>query len=310
MLSDASFVLQSLNSNLYFLRTLREFCTNLQLSFLSNNEEYIDTARDFGKRCEELGAELIKYANGNVTKQALDNQIFVTDYTLDMELLTEKLFPIDIDTEITKRESALTPGFDENPSMEVVRALEKINNDALILVTNFIDFCQSIKIQMEDNRVFAYFYISLIDAILVEMNLYMVNLERLISKSSISPTFIAGYEYLFNDLLQRYSSFIRGLVDPSNNDTIIRATVFYNQFNALANKYKSTGLTPDIQTELKKESEELVDSFRRLITQLMSDVLSSNTYFLAPPIFLDNIYTTANYFKYVLQTSDFDINKI
>jgi len=39
MLSDSSFVLQTLNSNLYFLRTIREFATNIQLSFLSNNIE-------------------------------------------------------------------------------------------------------------------------------------------------------------------------------------------------------------------------------------------------------------------------------
>ena len=55
MLSDSKFIENSLISNLYYLRTLREFCSRVQLSLPSNYKEYIDIAGKLDKQCEELG---------------------------------------------------------------------------------------------------------------------------------------------------------------------------------------------------------------------------------------------------------------
>lgn len=303
MLTDASFVLQTLNSNLYYLRTIREFSINIQLSFLQNNSEYIEAAKDFGQRSEDLIKVLLNYANGAVTKEAIDNQIFVTNYTLESELLTEKLFNIDIDTNITEEEANLTPGFIQNPSGEMIDELNNVNNTALTLVTNFIDFCENIIARMNNNDLFSYSYISLIEAMLVEANLYKLNLNRLISRDSLTPTFVVDYEYLFNNLLQRYSSFIRGLVDPRHAEAILRAGAFASEFNLLANDYKQAIVSPEAQLELKDRSIDIVERFRTFLSSVIEDVLESTVYFIVEPIFLDNILTTANYFNYALTTT-------
>lgn len=302
MLSDASFVLQTLNSNLYFLRTIREFATNIQLSFLSNNNEYIETARDFSDRCEELINILMKYANGRVSKEAVDNQIFVTNYTLDTELLTEKLFGINIDTDITEKQTNLVPGFDNNPSKEMLDELNEVNRSALVLITNFINFCQNIISRMSNNDLFSYSYISLIEAMLAEANLYKLNLERIIARDTLNPTFIIDYQYLFNNLLQKYASFIRGLVDPKNAEVIIRAISFSNEFSFLASEYKNAISSPEIEKELNNRSLEAVERFKEFLSRVIENILSSDVYFIVEPIFLDNILTSANYFKYTLMS--------
>ena len=300
MLNDVDFVTQTLTSNLYFLRTLREFATNIQLSFLQDNVEYIEAAKDFGSRSEELGRILMKYANGNVSQEALDNQIFVTDYTLDAELLTERLFNIDIDTTITENELALTAGSTTNPSETMIRDLTDVNNRALVLVTNFIDFCENIVSRMNDNELFSYSYISLIEAMLVEMELYKTNLARLIARENIDPGFVVNYEYLFNNLLQQLSSFVRGLVDPKEGIVIIRASAFSNEFGILANEYKQSIASPETQKDLEERTLDALDRFRDFISTTIEDVLDGSTYFIVEPIFLDNMLTTANYFKYNL----------
>lgn len=300
MLSDSSFVSQSLNSNLYFLRTIREFATNIQLSFLSNNNEYIETARDFSDRCEELIGILMKYANGRVAKEALDNHIFVTDYTLDTELLTERLFGIDIDTSITEQQLNLMPGVDNNPSKDIVNEIIEVNRSSLILVTNFISFCQNIISRMSSNDLFSYSYISLIDAMLTEANLYKLNLERIIARDTINPTFIIDYQYLFNSLLQKYSAFIRGLVDPKNAEIIVRAISFSNEFSFLASEYKTATSSPEVEEELNNRSLETVDRFKSFLSNIIEDLLVNEAYFIVEPIFLDNILTSANYFAYTL----------
>lgn len=300
MLDDISYVSESLNSGLYFLRTLREFAINIQLSFLENNIEYIEAARDFGKRAEGLIQEFLEYANANVSNEALDNQIFVTDYTLDTERLTEKLFPIDIDITITEKQLELTPGKPIQPSEEVLRNFEDINRRSLVLVTNFIDFCKNIISRMSNNELFSYSYISLIEAMLTEANIYRNNLERIIDKNNIDPTFISDYEYLFNNLLRQYASFIRGFVDPKNAIAILRAGAFSSEFSLIANDYKNVILNPESQAELKERSIDTIDRFRMFLSSLIEDLLSAKTYFIVEPTLLDNILTTANYFKYTL----------
>lgn len=300
MLNDVDFVRQTLTSNLYYLRTLREFATNIQLSFLDDNSTYIDTARDFGKRCEELGQILTKYANGNVPKEALDNNIFVTDYTLDTELLTEKLFNIDIDTNITEKELALTPGIPNNPSKEMLDELASVNRRALVIVTNFINFCEDIIQKMDNNELFSYSYISIIEAMIVEMNLYKTTLERLIARQSINPGYVVNYEYLFNNLLQRLASFVRGLTDPSNDIIIIRAGAFANEFGVLANEYKESIANPDSVINLEERTLDALERFRAFISDIIEDILNASVYFIVEPVFLDNILTTTNYFKYIL----------
>ena len=301
MLSDSSFVSQSLNSNLYFLRTIREFSTNIQLSFLSNNNEYIETAKDFSDRCEELIGILMKYANGRVSKEALNNQIFATNYTLDTELLTERLFGIDIDTSITEQQLNLIPGVDNNPSGDVINELTEVNQSSLVLVTNFISFCQNIISRMSNNDLFSYSYISLIDAMLAEANLYKLNLERIIARDTINPTFIVDYQYLFNSLLQKYSAFIRGLVDPKNAEIIVRAISFSNEFAFLASEYKTAISSPEVEEELNNRSLEAVDRFKIFLSNIIQDLLDTEAYFIVEPIFLDNILTSANYFSYTLK---------
>ena len=302
MLSDSSFVLQTLNSNLYFLRTIREFSTNIQLSFLSNNSEYIETARDFSERCEELIGTLMKYANGRVSKEALDNHIFVTQYTLDTELLTERLFGIDIDTTITEQQLNLIPGVDNNPSRDMINDLTEVNRTSLVLVTNFISFCQNIVSRMSRNDLFSYSYISLIDAMLTEANLYKLNLERIIARDTVNPTFIVDYQYLFNILLQKYSAFIRGLVDPKNAEIIVRAISFSNEFSFLASEYKNAIASPEVEAELNNRSLATVDRFKMFLSNIIQDLLDAQAYFIVEPIFLDNILTSSNYFAYTLTT--------
>ena len=83
MLSDSKFIENSLISNLYYLRTLREFCARVQLSLPSNYKEYIDIAGKLAKQCEELGSKIMKYANRNIPSVALN---------VNLSLLKHKIF--------------------------------------------------------------------------------------------------------------------------------------------------------------------------------------------------------------------------
>jgi len=132
------------------------------------------------------------------------------------------------------------------------------------------------------------------------MNLYKTTLNRLIARENIDPGYVVNYEYLFNDLLRRLSSFIRGLVDPSNDVVFIRANAFANEFEVLANEYKEAIATPENKELLEERTLDALERFRVFISNIIEDILNARLYFIVEPVFLDNILTTTNYFEYNL----------
>ena len=98
MLNEKEFYIESLRDHLYYLRTIRNFCITMELSFYKNNLKYIEMCEDFANKCDELGREAISYTGGLVSREALDNNIYVSEFSLPCERLTEKLFGIDINT--------------------------------------------------------------------------------------------------------------------------------------------------------------------------------------------------------------------
>ncbi len=88
MLNEREFFIQSLRDHLYYLRTIREFCITIELSFYKNNNDYIQICKDFANKCDELGREAISYTGGLISQNALENKIYVTEFSLPCEKLT------------------------------------------------------------------------------------------------------------------------------------------------------------------------------------------------------------------------------
>ena len=73
------------------------------------------------------------------------------------EELTNKLFAYDINTDITKQELALEPGI-PNPNPEIVKTLEEINQEALNIATEFINFSSELSNNVNNQNAFCFYY--------------------------------------------------------------------------------------------------------------------------------------------------------
>lgn len=300
MLDDISFVGQSVNINLYFLRTLREFCATIQLASLESNSEYSDRAMAIALRCEELGRLLVEYSNGNVSQKALDYQIFVTEFTLPIEKLTEKLFSIKIATDITEEEMNLTAGVPTIPSLEVVDNIMKFNEEALIICNDLRELCVDIFVKQRSNNLFLYIYPSLLLFMIREIDIYKLELERLINKSIVDPIYASDVELLYNLVMQAVAGFLGGLIDPYNQEEVRTFHDFNRKFEEQAKLYRTVPITPDNQKELIQQSIKLADEFHEFMKVILQYVLDSKINFIIEPLFLDNMYTEINYFRYLL----------
>ncbi len=300
MLDDVIFVTDSININLYFLRTLREFCLTIQLSSLDDNEKDIQIAKDIALRCEELGRNLVLYSKGNVSQKALDYQVFFTEFTLPMEELTEKLFNVKLATDITREEMQLSSENSSYPSSEVVNNIMKFNEEALNICNQLRELCVSLFVRQRSNNLFLYIYPSLLLFMIREIDIYKLELERLINKSTVDPIYVADIELLYSSVMQAVAGFLSGLVDPYNQDVVKEFQNFSDKFKEQVALYREVPLSPSSQVELIDSSMILVDEFHEFMKGIIQDVLASKINFIIEPLFLDNMYTEINYFRYLL----------
>ena len=214
MITDREFYIQSLRDHLYYLRTIRGFCLTIELSFYKNNEEYISIAEDFSRKSEELSKEAISYTGGLISNEALKNNIYVSEYTLPCEELTEKLFGIFIDTTITKEELNFREGINQNINSELINNIKILNNKALTFAKNFKMFCNDIKEKLDSNKLFSFSYIDFFSYLFDEVDTYTEDLERIIAMESYSPIYATGFAYNFANTLLKTTKFIRDWIDP------------------------------------------------------------------------------------------------
>ena len=300
MKEDALFAQQSLIDNLFYLRTIRMFALNIQLSFFENNQDLIDIASDFGKRCEEFGKVAIDLADGKLDIQLKDVQIFLTPYTLDAELLTEKLFGIDINTDLTETELNLNYGNTNNVDQQYIEKLKELNNNTYLLVNNFYDFCNHILERINNNELFSYSYPLFYQYMILETDLLIKELDRLINKTGTDPILVVRYQYYYLEAIRWITKFIAGLSDPSQSDIINQARMFDQELSQLLNKYNNVVITPDIEIKLNNEALDISSRIQSFLSSIIVKVLNGDAYFIVEPMFLDNLLTDINYFIYLL----------
>lgn len=300
LLNDREYVEQSIGINLYFLRSLREYCFNIQTSFPPYETKYIQEANDLALRCEELGRRLMKIADGKLPSTAFEYPIFVTPYTLPLEELTQKLFQVPIATDITKKELTLKPGEVTPVSSELENEVTSINNESYEIASRFVMLSQMVYNELWKEDVFSYTYPTMYEFMFYDVELFRGELDRVMQKVKSDPTFAINYEFAFNNSMKTIAVFLYKLIDPRNEEIAREASNFITRFQSAEEKYKKTPLTPDNQLQLTKEEKELVLDFQGFMQRCIQSLLDKKAYFVIEPIFLDNMYTKINYFLYNL----------
>ncbi len=310
MINDTLFVQQSLTDNLFYLRTIRDFTVNIEISLPIKYQSYIDTARDFRKRCDEYLEKVLELSNNTLLTIFWDTGIFITPYTLSTELLTEKLFGIDLNTVLTEGEEKLnTIQNAPTPTEDQLIVIERLNNDAIILATNFFDYVSSILNDMLTQEVFSYSYPLFYNFMLREIGLYINDLKRINEKTSIDPIFVLGYESRYSLSMKNIAQFISGLADPSQEAIIQKAREFEQRFSEILDEYNKSNLDPTFQNELSQMTLATVQEFQDFLETIIKRILNKELYFIVEPLFWDNLFTFILYFNYLLQGVIYDVKK-
>ena len=300
MLTEEEFYKESIDANLYYLRTLRDFCINIELSFYGDNP-YKGRAALLARESQDLGREIVTLTNGKVPSKGLNYQIFYTEYTLPIERLTEKLFNLNLGTDITEMQLKLTPTDTFEVNDELITTLTSFNDRATSIANEFINLAREIRDEMTSNNLFSYSYPTMYNFMIITIELYIGELNRLKERIRKDPIIALDTEYGYNITAYEITSFLRGLIDPNATSYIEVLNNILNEiYPELLEDYNSLPLSPENQQNLTERSIAVIRRIRLLISNMLRDLLDAKLYFIIEPLAIDNFYRNINYFLYAL----------
>lgn len=297
MLTDKEFVIQAITTNVFYLLNVRAYSLNITLSFL--DRELINQAKTFVEKSEEILNLFISEAVGFVPKLAIKNKFIVTEYTMECNDLTNKLFNINLDTTIIKELSKLDKTLnDKEITSELVDLMMTVSKKTCDFLNQFVEFLRNIFELKKNQQIFSYSYPFLLREVMEIMTLFEEVLERVIKKMPVSPTFISKYEYRILRIMENVSLFLSRMVDPSREDIYITLNSYSKEFNVIKNYFFKEHLNPNKQKTLNLKSKKLFERYSKYLGYCIKELLNKKAYFIVEPMFIDDFYRGANYSLY------------
>lgn len=294
----SNYVMMSLETHLFFGRIMKEHSLFLQAGFQPPGNAYKNQADWYRRKWEQFLSRAVRISNGILAEEVLCSGEIVTEFTEKAERKTSRLTGIPIDSSITVAERRLKAGClgQENPQM--VCRVRQLNNEALKLIGGLIDLKQDILDDVNSCQLYTANYPLLIEHIIREAKLYYSTIEQLNECGELSPVCQKGMEAFWNQIMMEHALFIRGLLDPSEEELIETADGFAEDYRELLELARTKDCkTVDEMTRRAIEETIKYRDFKAAGTEGITDCKISS---LILPLLADHVLREANHYLRIL----------
>ncbi|SCG82461.1 hypothetical protein DW1_0853 [Proteiniborus sp. DW1] len=302
MLSNIEFIRQSLEIHLFFARIMKEHSFFLQVGFTPRDVSFSQQADLFRVEFDRLLKDVILLSNGVVSHSVIESGQIVTSYTLNAEMASSYLTGVQIQTGLTQAELGLVGGENivYNPVLE--QRVYMVNQNALALTAGLINFKDTVLRNVLSCNMFTVNYPLLIDHIMREAKLYFRMIDRLQRREQINiAQEIYEQELFWNKIMAEHSKFIRGLLDPTEEDLFNMANNFGKEFDKLTEDVKKTmGKTLPI-SKVTDESLEATKRISDFNAQGTRGLIECKIKSIIIPLLGDHVLRESNHFIHLLK---------
>lgn len=232
------YVRTSLELHLFFARIMKEHAIFLQVGFMPKNIEYIQEAMLYKRQFEKLLSDTVNLSNCIIRNNVLTSGEIVTKFTYGAERKTEELTGIRIDSNITLQELKLTSDNYYGMS-DITQYVCYLNDTAITLLNGLINLKERLLRDVLCCNVFTANYPLLIEHILREAKLYRQYVIMLQKGEDINCQSMREVELFWNQIMMEHALFIRGLLDPTEDDLITTADTFAKDYKKLIEETKN-----------------------------------------------------------------------
>ena len=294
-----NYITLSLETHLFFSRIMKEHSLFLEAGFLCKNDTWIQKADFFRQQFEELLADVVKISNGRVNCQILNSCELTTEFTLSAEERTAFLGGVPINTDITRMQQNLRCEPWAGNNRRVLQMVHQLNRRSLQLLNGLINFKESILREVSTGKLFTFNYPLLIQHILREAQLYRSTVENLMRNRQISYQSLLGTEEFWNQIMMEHALFIRGLLDPSEEELVKSAHNFAMDYRKLLEMAKEQDC---IATEsLTRETLEETLKYRDFKATGTKGILNCEISSIIMPLLADHVLREANHYIRILE---------
>jgi len=302
MLSREEYVRLSLELNLFFGRIFKEHSFFLEAGFVCKDSHLAQEAENFKNQYEMFLAEVIPLANGVVSPASIRSGEFVTQYTQNAEQASQFFTGIPLNTGLTQAEAGLAGGSGSMYMPLLEQRVFMLNQKAIMLTNALIQFKSRILNDVLVCKLFTVNYPLLIDHILREARFFVKMITRIQNRQSIgSAEDLLEQEVFWNRIMAEHSKFIRGLLDPTENDLINQANAFGNEFDELTKKAADAMEQTSLLAGVTQESLKAVNELRGFKAAGTKGILECKIRSIIIPLLGDHVLREANHFMRILQ---------
>lgn len=294
------YVADSLELHLFFARIMKEHAFFLKAGFLPPDAGLAAEGERLLRQFEALLSRAISLSDHAVGNAVLHSGEVVTPFTAAAECQTQRFTGIHIDRSLTAREARLS-GTEEQGracgSRELTGAVRRLNRSALALVDRLIAFKEELLRRVGECSLFTTNYPLLIEHILREARLYRAHLRRLEGLGSDSAGELRDSELFWNRIMMEHALFIRGLLDPGEEELVNAADGFAADYRQLL---ESSAAANDRM--LRSSSLALTEKFRDFKRAGVEGIENCRIRSIILPLLADHVLREANHYLRLLGT--------
>lgn len=294
-----NYIKMTLQLHIFFARIMKEHALFLQAGFMPISNDYICEAQWYKGEFEKLLSDTVRISNCMINEEILNSGEIVTPYTFGAEKKTSEFTGIVIDTNITLQELRLKADGYSYIDSNLVDFACYLNNRALQLLDGFIDFKERILCNVLSCKLFTANYPLLLEHIIREAKLYRQYVAMLQNGQNITSDDRKKVELFWSQIMMEHALFIRGLLDPSEEELITTADNFAHEYKKLLQDAKN--MTDEtIKTVTDKTIAETVKyrDFKKAGTE---GIVGCKIKSIILPLLADHVLREANHYLRILK---------
>lgn len=291
MIDMERYVIFSLELHLFFARIMKEHALFLKAGFTPVDKDFANEAEFYKQEFEALLRRAVCLSSGVVSKCVLDSGEIVTEFTADAEKQTQCFIGIQINREITRMESLLRCGDSVRVTPALCRQVKQLNRTALRLLRGLIGFKEKILNRMLHCCMFTMNYPLLIEHIIREAKLYQAficNAEH----GDLDTQSMKETETFWNQIMMEHALFIRGLLDPAEDELVETSNTFAREYAALLARARAANDAAMIHRESLNETLK----FREFKTAGVKGIENCEIRSIILPLLADHVLREANHY--------------
>jgi hypothetical protein len=281
---------------------MKEHSFFLELGFTPRDASYTKQAETFRREFDRLLWEVVSISDGAVSTDVLKSGEVFTQYTIDAERASSFYTGINIPIEITQAEAGLLGSAKYRVSAMLEDRVYRINERAIELISQLIQFKTTILNNVLSCRMFTQNYPLLIDHIMREAKLYVSMVQRLQDGGDLSDLDALEQEIFWNTIMAEHSKFIRGLLDPTEDDLFKTADNFGSEFDQLT-KEAAAAMNNTVSFEkVTQDSLDATKAIRDFKSQGTAGIIDCKIKSIIIPLLGDHTIREASHYLRLLNT--------